>query len=236
MKKIGLLVLALAILSACNKEKTDPQVELKVNISGFSVSADDFGALKSTGGTVFDDFMHVFAPGKLYLKTEDGTEFTFSSGENSLDGASITLAPGKYTIYGASFEHPTPMGSKHMLYEIPGQDVYIYHDTKTLDLEVEPTCALVLVADSYASLSKAYLQKYFHNEMWNLYAKGIFYYSYFLPDEDYYLNLVRKDENEFTLPTKDLKYGYVYKIEVHEPTQQTVELHPYFEDGETIVW
>lgn len=95
-------------------------MNLKVNISGFSISSDDFSTLKSSGISVFDDFHHAFDGGTLYIKSEDGTEFTFNSGEGSLDGSSIDLSPGKYTVYGKSNSEPSPKGSQNMQYEVHG--------------------------------------------------------------------------------------------------------------------
>lgn len=233
MRKIGFLLTALIIIASCNTEDQNPEVNLKVNISGFSITADEFGARKAS--SIFDSFDHVYASGILHFKSEDGMEYMFSSGEHSLDGASITLVPGKYTVYGESSILASPMGTSAMTYQVPSQDVYIYSDTKSLDLMVEPTCGLALVADNYTQLSGAYV-KDGYGSSWDLYTMSNYYYTYFLPEEGYFLHLVKHDDTDLNLPTKDLKYGYMYKIEVSETNGLDINLDAYFEDGETITW
>ena len=234
MKKIGLFIVSLAILAGCSKDQPLAEVSFKVNISGFDISTDDFSSLKS-GGSVFDDFNHVYAGGILYFKSEDGTEYMFSSGENSLDGTTITLVPGKYTIWGESAP-PSPQGGPAMLYMVESQDVYITGSTTYIDLYVKPTCALALVADDHYQLKEAQLKMSGYDLYWDLFSMGIFYYTYFLPEEGYYLNLVKHDDTELTLPTKDLDYGYIYKIEVTESDGIEINLSSNFEEGESIVW
>ncbi|MCG8698476.1 MAG: hypothetical protein MI922_10515 [Bacteroidales bacterium] len=237
MKNVGILLIAAIVFTSCSKEEpTHDQVNLRINISEFSINSFDFNDLKSSGYNSFDHFTHLYDGGTLYIKSEHGMEITYTTGDTSLDGSSISLAPGKYTIYGASNSDASPMGSSVMQYEVPGQDVYITYDSKTLDISLMPTCALVLVADTSYQLSNAYIKDNGMGKMWDLYTSAGLYYSYFLPYEGYNIILTRMDNSNFNLHTKDLKYGFIYKIAVLEPTQQSIKLDAYFEGEETIVW
>ena len=99
MKKIAVFLSALIVLVSCDKRDDEhPEVTFTLSITGFNITSDDFGSLKSTEADVFDGFDHVFRGAVIDIVNSDGAKYSFNTWGNSPDGYSITLPIGTYLI------------------------------------------------------------------------------------------------------------------------------------------
>jgi hypothetical protein len=67
MKKIAVFLSALFVLVSCDKKDDEPpEVTFTLSITGFNITSDDFGSLKSTDADVFTVSI-MCSPGQPYI-------------------------------------------------------------------------------------------------------------------------------------------------------------------------
>lgn len=155
MKKLIIPLIVLVIITGCTKEEPATEVTFTINVSGFYITTDDFGVMKSTNG-VFDSFTHKYESGTINFTAQSGAVYKFNTNTSSLDGYSITLSAGSYQLTGESIvAQPIPIS--RMSFTIPEQAVEITEITTEIDINITPTCGLMLVADQSSQVKKAFL-------------------------------------------------------------------------------
>jgi len=230
MKKILLISIALIQIVGCSKkDETPPEVTFKLSISGFSLSTEKFGDLKSQNA--FESFTHKYPTGMvLTFSTTNGLIYTFNTGGTPLNEFGFTLPVGEYSISGTT-GGMTWSGDSWMALAINSQSVTITESTTQLDISVTPLCALILISDEYSLVDKAYID----SETYPLFTQGVLRYKYFYPSKSVYI--IKKDGAQLEMETDSWQFGYVYKIEVtNSGTSRSLNINPNFIDADTIIW
>ncbi len=231
MKKIISLLFLLLILAACKKDEPIPEVTFTLNISGFQITAKEFGGLKSHQ-VDFDSFIHKYPTGSLKFSNSSGVNYNFNSGSSTIDNFSITLPVGSYTLSGEG-GIPDKYGWDKMSFTISSQDITIEESTTEIDVTVTPSCALFLVSDENALIDTAYISAIHHP----FYIDEPFRYSYFEPYSGHRAYVVKKDGATLDILTGNLQIGYIYQIMVTDTgTTQTLNLNPVFLKVDLVIW
>lgn len=236
MKKLNLLLLVIIALGCSKKDDPKPEVTFSINISGFNITTDDFGSLKSTQADIFSDFDHKFSGGELIFRAPSGAIYNFNTNGISIDGFKITLPLGTYQLSGNGGS-PSYGGGPKMAFSIPSQGIVIGASTISIDVTIAPECALILVADQLNLLEEAYIAPVPSPPSYPFFQDGIYLYTYFEPRSQFWANIIKKDATKLTMDTGNLKKGYVYKIEVTDgEAGMGIDLNPEFVDAEIVVW
>lgn len=237
MKKLIPILLLVTFFASCEKEDPVKEVTFTLNVSGFQITSTEFGSLKSGQNEIFDNFIHKFSAGNINFTNSDGVRYKFHTLTYPINEFEITLPSGDYTITGSG-GNTNPLGLETMAFEIPSQNVSITESTTQINITLKPTCALFLVADQSGLVNQAEIRQQAHNPPKNyFYEDGNLLYSYFLPSDDYIMEIQKIDESVLQIWTKDLSVGYIYEILVSETGKtQTLEIDEGFTQSETIIW
>jgi hypothetical protein len=221
----------LLILPSCKKDEPKLEVTFHINISGFIIESDDFGSLKSTETGEFDAFVHTFPSGTIiFTDVTSGAKYTYSTGTFCINGYAFTMPIGSYKITGYGGE-VSVAGWHTMSFTIPEQTITITEQTTTIDINVAPTCTLIVVYDENNLVQHAYIS----NNGNDLYVQGKYYYTYMALQ--YNCIIEKYDGAILTIHTNTLKIGYYYKVIVTEAGgSTTIDLDPGFTETEPFGW
>lgn len=235
MKKLLTFAFAALILAGCTKnDEPLPEVSFSINVSGFNITTDDFGSLKSTEA-LFDGFEHKYPAGILRFNAPSGAVYTFDTNGESIEDFVFSLSPGTYQIVGEGGT-ATVAGSDAMPFIIDTQSITIEESTTEISVTVTPTCGLILVSDASGLVESAMMTRY-ETPDYDFYTDGIFYYTYFGIGNNWYAEITKTGGFTLTLYTPNLQIGYAYQIEVTDAAgSMSLGLDANFTEAETVVW
>lgn len=211
MKKLALLLLSVLILTACpNSYEVPERVHLKINIVGLDFLSEDADSLKSAPMDVFSDFEHNYSFTDIYLYRE-GANYNISSGSIG-EGVSTSMSVGKYQVYGYG-GYSSPLGLGELSFILPDQEAVVETGTANINLNANTDCGLILIADVHDQLKSAYITGEGIKGL-EFAQTGYYRYTYFRPEAAYQAHIIKKNDEELVIDTKDLSTGTIYKFEV----------------------
>ncbi len=199
-------------------------VKFRIELSGFALEQ----ASNAVAGD-FPSFSHRLADG-LVLFTSSADTYTYNTKDLSEEGYYVELPEGDYQL---EFKIPQASiyGQEQGSYMVRSQTVYLTEETDVLRVEVEPTCALFLVADESDHLENgiyiierhSFANGHFTSYPLSFDSVSGLYYTYFTPDP------VPEDPSAFLwfykgepgdeqggISTADLEIGLQYRILILE--------------------
>ncbi len=213
MKKLVLLLLSVLILTACpNSYDVPEKAHLKINIVGLDFFSEEADSLKSAPMDVFSDFEHNYPYTDLYLSRE-GAQYNISSGSIG-QGVSTYMTVGKYQVNGYG-GWASPLGIGELSFILPDQEAVVETGTTNINLNAIPDCGLILIADVHDQLKSAYIAGEGIKGL-EFPQTGYFRYTYFRPEATFQAHIIKKNDEEVVIDTKDLSTGTIYKFEVLE--------------------
>jgi hypothetical protein len=85
MKKYLAFIFASFLIAGCTKnEEPVMEVTFTINVSGFNITTDDFGSLKSAQA-LFDGFEHKYTGGILNFEAPSGAIYGFNTQDAPID-------------------------------------------------------------------------------------------------------------------------------------------------------
>lgn len=201
-------ILLLSFFVFCDRqERQVPDVTFTINIQGFSLETEEFNDLKSVNQDIFNGFIHKYSPGILIFTAIDGTEFSFNTGSTTINNFRITLPAGEYSLSGMA-QSGGNLSEDAISFLIPMQDVTIEELTTEIDINVTPSCMLVIIADEDSLVEKAYVE----NESNPFYIDGIYSYSYVANLTTTIAYIVKKDGTQLEFLVGKSGSAHIYQI------------------------
>lgn len=211
MNKIALLLLSVFTLTACpNSNPVTEKVHLKINIVGLDFISEETDSLKSAFLDVFSEFEHNYAYTDIYLYSDDA-HYNISSGRIG-QGVSTAISVGKYQVNGYG-GYSSPLGIGELSFILPEQEAVVESGTANMNLNAIPDCGLILIADVFDQLKSAYLTGEGAKGL-EFSESGHYRYTYFSPTAGFQAHIIKENDEEVVMDTKDLKTGRVYKFEI----------------------
>ena len=220
MRRVGILILLMLALPACDKEVAE--VSFHIRTHGFSLKE----ASQEASGQI-SEFTHRLSGGKI-LFTGDERFYEFYLGSRSIEEYDFHLPPGEYLL--EVFNPPASLyGQNGGSFLTDPVNVVITDTTTALSLEVEANCAQLWVKDENDQLENgAYIIErhsfsdgYFFSYPMELDSISGWYYTYLTPDTSYqnpsafvWLYNKKPGGEEGGMPTHHLESGYQYYLTV----------------------
>ncbi len=153
---------------------------------------------------------HSYAFTDFYMD-KVGAYYNVSTG-NISQGISTSLAIGTYRVSGWGGS-ASPFGNADMSFQIPDQEVIIGAGSTSLNLDADPDCCLILVADFNDHLESAYISGG-GNPGNDFFRKDHYYYTYISPYSGNQAHILKKSGAKLIINMGELSIGNTYKVEI----------------------
>jgi len=211
MKNPAILLLSLITLAGCpNVEELPERVDVRINVAGLEFQSNESDSLKSAMDDIFSDFQHIYSHTDISLDKE-GAYYNLSTASIG-QGIYTSLAVGTYHVYGWG-GYASPFGAAEMSFFIPEGEVVIDAGSTSIQINAEPDCCLILVADFHDQLESAYISGS-SNPGTGFFKMDHYYFSYLNPESNNQVHIVKKSGAEILMNPSELSKGYKYKVEI----------------------
>lgn len=223
MKRAGIIIPLFILLFSCEEEVA--RKNFIISVQNF-----EFADTLLTEQEEVPEFNYQFAGGVVNFTDENNKTFKFDTENTGIEEYIFELPYGEYFLE-TEIPPASLYGQERATFKAGPVYVEISHFTDTVSVNVEPTCAHIVIGDKKNQLDKGayiirrhpYSQGYFTSYPLALDSLRRYYYTYVTPDtvpDAPYAFLWFYDEEPGIetggLPTKDFEIGYRYLIKVLE--------------------